>query len=379
MDKKVYEKTRYQNIYRHKKNKNYLIMISKPVKSSIASIDGKKIMKLEDAIKIRDNPKIKLQKKAEIQFKNNFDELWNKYIYYCKYEVKQAYNTYHKKEIIYNAYIKGHFNKSLNKYKKEDFINFINTLDTTDTMKNHIIKHLKTFLNWCVNEEVIITNPILNVKLFKVAKKEMKYWLPNEIQKFFSFINNENNEIAYRTKILVLLGFSLGDRIGETRALTFSSINKNKSRILINHSINYDTSSDDFLSLTKNYNSQREIDVSNKIIEEIDRYKYYLINNLGYDISDDTLIFFNHKNKRPISDNTLRKDFYHYCELADVPKIRLYDLRHTYTATMMSEGKELYLISERLGHKSYSTTINKYGHLSNKTRKEIAEITDKYI
>ena len=42
------------------------------------------------------------------------------------------------------------------------------------------------------------------------------------------------------------------------------------------------------------------------------------------------------------------------------------------------EGKELYHISERLGHSSYSTTVNKYGHLSNKVRKEIAEITDKY-
>ena len=66
MDKKVYEKTRYQNIYRHKTNKNYIIMMSKPVKTSIASIDGKKIMKLEDAVNIRDNPKIKVQKGLNI-------------------------------------------------------------------------------------------------------------------------------------------------------------------------------------------------------------------------------------------------------------------------------------------------------------------------
>ena len=46
---------------------------------------------------------------------------------------------------------------------------------------------------------------------------------------------------------------------------------------------------------------------------------------------------------------------------------------------MMAEGKELYLISERLGHSSYSTTVNKYGHLSNQIKKEVAEITDKYL
>ena len=75
----------------------------------------------------------------------------------------------------------------------------------------------------------------------------------------------------------------------------------------------------------------------------------------------------------------LRKEFYYYCDKAQVTKIRMYDLRHTYVATMMEEGKELYHISSRIEHSNYSTTVNKYGHLSDKTRNEIAEITDKYI
>ena len=45
----------------------------------------------------------------------------------------------------------------------------------------------------------------------------------------------------------------------------------------------------------------------------------------------------------------------------------------------MAEGKELYLISERLGHSSFATTVNKYGHLSNDVRKEMALATDKYL
>lgn len=46
---------------------------------------------------------------------------------------------------------------------------------------------------------------------------------------------------------------------------------------------------------------------------------------------------------------------------------------------MMSENKELYQISKKIGHSDYSTTVNKYGHLSNQIKREIAEITDKYI
>ena len=70
--------------------------------------------------------------------------------------------------------------------------------------------------------------------------------------------------------------------------------------------------------------------------------------------------------------------FYKYCEKSNVKKIRLYDLRHIYVATMMTEGKELYHISERLGHTNFQTTVNKYGHLSNEVRKEVAKVTDKY-
>ena len=47
----------------------------------------------------------------------------------------------------------------------------------------------------------------------------------------------------------------------------------------------------------------------------------------------------------------------------------MYDLRHAYVSTMMSEGKELYHLSEGIEHSDYSTTVNKHGHLSTKTRK----------
>jgi integrase len=170
----------------------------------------------------------------------------------------------------------------------------------------------------------------------------------------------------------------LGDRIGETRALFFSSINKQNNTITINHSINYNPDGEDYISHTKTKYSQRTIDVSENLISAIEEYKDFLIKK-GYNINDNTLIFFNHQNNKPYSDSYLRNQFYKYCEDAGVSKIRLYDLRHTYVATMMQEGKELYLISERLGHTSYSTTVNKYGHLSNEVRKEIAKTTDKYV
>lgn len=386
MDKKVYEKTRYQNIYRHKNNKNYIIMMSKPVKTSIATIDGKKIFKLEEAIKIRDNPKIKSQKGAEITYKEDFDTLWCKYINSCKNELKLAYNTLLRKERLYNKYLKEKINKKVSKISKEEIAKFINDMDSSDKQKNELIKILKAFFNWCIKEEYLLFSPINNIKYYKVQKTEMKYWTPEELTKILNVLEadiNSKNTIdimrARQIKLLILINFSLGDRIGETRALTYDCFDKKTQTVKIKHSINYDKNSNNFLSNTKNYHSQRDIDITIKLIEEVENYKKFLLENTNYDINNNDIIFFNYKNKKPYSDTALRKKFYHYCDKAQVTKIRMYDLRHTYVATMMSEGKELYHISSRIGHNNYSTTVNKYGHLTTKTRKEIAEITDKYI
>lgn len=386
MDKKVYENTRYQNIYRHKKNKNYVIMISKPVKSSISRIDGKKIMKLEDALKIRDNKKIKAQKGQEIACSEDFDTLWCKYIYACKNIKKLAYNTMKRKIKIYNKYLKGKIQTRVSKLKKEELATFIDNIDTTDKEKNQIIKELKTFFNWCISEEYLIVSPMDAIEKYKVQKSELKFWTPEELKKVLNtldddIINGNKNDVmrASMVKILILIGFSLGDRIGETRALTFDCFDENLGIVEIKHSINYNINDEEFLSNTKNYHSQRKIDITKKLINEVKDYKKFLIENTNYAINDNNLIFFNYKRKKPYSDTNLRKQFTYYCYKANVTKIRMYDLRHTYVATMMAEGKELYHISSRIGHNNYSTTVNKYGHLSNKIRKEIAAVTDKYI
>lgn len=385
MDMKVYRKTRYQNIYQHIKNKNYVISMSKPVKTSISRIDNKKISSLDEAMKIRDNVLIKQQKALETIHKEDFDTLWDKYMFDCKYIKKLAYNSLLRKEKDYNKYLKQKIAKPIAKTNQEFWSQYLDELQCSNKQKNEILKKLKAFFNWCIQNDILINNPINKIQKYKVSKSEMLYWTPDELKSFLDAVNHDLNSnkietkrIAYLVKILTLIGFNLGDRIGETRALTFDCISVENQTLKILHSINYDRSSDDFLSNTKTYHSQRVIDISSKLIEEIQKYREFLKHEIGYNVKDKSMIFFNYKTNKPYCDVTLRKHFHRYCEKAKVSKIRLYDLRHTYVATTMMEGKELYHISERIGHNNYSTTVNKYGHLSNEVRKEIAQTTDKY-
>lgn len=388
MDLKVYKRTRYQNIYKHIKNGNYVISMSKPIKTSISRIDNAKIFSIEEAIKIRENFVIKQQRAIESLHKEDFDTLWEKYTFWCKNIDKQAFNTLQKKNKIYNKHLKNKIEKPVAKITKEYMSEFIDNCDTTDKQKNHIIKEMKAFFNWCVDDDrkYILKNPLSNVSKYRVQNPVMKFWTPEQLRVFLETVQEDfDNSIlkarfkAHLIYTFTVLGFSLGDRVGETRALYFNSIDKDKKIIHLLHSINYDSSSNDFVSSTKTYESERNIDVTDKIINTIQEYRDFLVNEMHYNVKDNDLILLNFESRRPYNDATLRKHFNYYIDKAGVPKIRMYDLRHTYAATMMSEGKEAYLFSQRMGHKNIKTTIDVYGHLSNEIRKEIAQSTDKYI
>jgi len=383
MNLKIYKKTRYQSIYQNIKNKNYIIAMANP-KSTIAEIDNKKIFSLDDAIKIRDNYKTKLIRKSQIVHSDTFEELWDKYIFACQNEEHLAYTTIRRKKIFYSAY-KPLQDKRVTKLTKKDIIKFITDLDKTDSQKNEYLKTLRAFFTWCEKENYIIVNPTYGIKKIKVPETKMKYWLPNHFKEFLKVvdkdINSDNFYTQYKArliKIFILIELNLGDRPGETRALSFGDISKEYNTISIHHSINYDPNGKEYYSMTKNYQSQRDLDVSPKLIDEILDYKKYMESLKLIKITYNTPILINCRTLRPISDTYLRSIFNYYISVANVPKIRLYDLRHTYVATMMAEGWELYHISERLGHKSYTTTVDKYGHISDNVRKKIAKTTDKY-
>ena len=75
------------------------------------------------------------------------------------------------------------------------------------------------------------------IRYYEEINKEkvaMKYWLPEHIKQFFDVlekdINSSNSRVSYNAyliKMLTLLTFNLGDRIGETRVICYSNIQRN--------------------------------------------------------------------------------------------------------------------------------------------------------
>ena len=382
MNKKIYKRTRYQNIYYNIKKKNYIIIFTRP-NITISNVDGDKIFDINSAIELRNSYKSKINKsQKKYVTRNTFEELFNKYMDYSKKVDLNSYRRLQKKQGQYNNYLYPLANKKIIKITDKDLIELRDTWTCSNDCKNEILKTLKAFFNWCVKLKYLLYSPAMLIKPIKVVKKEMKYWSTDEAKRFIREVetNLQSNTfqtkyMAYTMKILVLLELNMGNRIGETRALRYCDLDYNNDRINIMHSINYDPTIETFYKEPKNMHSIRPLDVSKKLLDEISQYKMFIESAINIKIDDSYPIIMNLKTFKPYSDTFLRKKFNLYISNANVTKIRLYDLRHTYVATMMEQGWALYHISERLGHSNYNTTVNKYGHLSTKVRKEIAEST----
>jgi Phage integrase family len=75
----------------------------------------------------------------------------------------------------------------------------------------------------------------------------------------------------------------------------------------------------------------------------------------------------------PADERNVLRRFQKVCSDNDLPKLRVYDLRHTHASLLINEGVHPKRISERLGHSSIKLTMDTYGHLFEGSDRDSAE------
>jgi integrase len=129
----------------------------------------------------------------------------------------------------------------------------------------------------------------------------------------------------------------------------------------------------------KTTTSRRNLDLSSTLAEILrnhrrEQSKARLI--MGTEWINNDLVFTN-QTGNPIDPSRVRKHLAKVLEAAGLPKIRLYDLRHTHGSMLMSEGAAIKEISDRLGHANTSMTVNRYLHATpSRTRASVNRLDE---
>ena len=99
---------------------------------------------------------------------------------------------------------------------------------------------------------------------------------------------------------------------------------------------------------------------------------------LGKPLTDDDFVF-SRPDGNPINPNAITRAFARILRKADLPHIRVHDLRHTHATLMLKAGVHPKVVSERLGHANVSITLDTYSHVLPGLQEAAAERFDKLL
>lgn len=82
---------------------------------------------------------------------------------------------------------------------------------------------------------------------------------------------------------------------------------------------------------------------------------------------------------RPLRQEHMRKHFNKVLTAAELPKIRVYDLRHSFASLMGAGGVSMKVVSEMLGHSTITLTADTYSHVFDNMKEEAAAHLERVV
>lgn len=396
MNLKIYEKTKYNNIYKHRKNGTYAVDLSLGYNHF-----GKRIRTTKTGFSTEKEAKLFLNSQDEknkskniIVNKVRFKDLLEEYFNWCIDFKKVKEETVRKKRNRFMHNMCPFFDEMIIvKISEQDIANWqkwIKAKNFTDETNRTLERQLSAYLNWLIKYKKIINyNPYQNVEKLKMAKKEIEYRTLDEMKKLWEYIKTDENyskEIKLRiiaiTKMLFFCGFRFGELIGlrikdiDYDILNSTEIIDDEIAIHIRQTLYYGKNGYS-IENGKTYNSLDVLFVGKNVFQSLFDYIKYM-QKLGYIYSDDDYIFTNPDTNKVFSPETLRKQLNYFQEKANIPHTKFKDLRSSHGTFLLSTNHSIDEVKDRLRHTSSKTTEKYYATFYEKTKRNLANDIDKY-
>jgi integrase len=229
--------------------------------------------------------------------------------------------------------------------------------DYSPTYLRSLHSHLSAIFNFAVKYYKLNGNPARTCgSIGKDNADSMKFWTRDE---FSQFIENVESPVA---KIVFVMLFWTGMRVGECLALTLDDINNTADGWAITVDKNYvRLKKEDLILEPKTEKGKRVVTIPDSVYQELIIYIEQL-----YDYQSHERLFL-------ISKNVLNFELKSAANAAEVKIIRVHDLRHSHASLLIELGFSPVLIAERLGHENVETTLNTYSHLYPNKHGEVAQ------
>jgi integrase len=219
---------------------------------------------------------------------------------------------------------------------------------------------LSAIMRTAVEDGRIATSPCSGIKLPRLPQVEMAYLSPEQLRSLLAAIDPD-----YRLLIEVLA--IAGLRFGEAAALRRSRCDLQRSRLLIAESL-ADVSGALHFGPPKTHQRRRvtlPLFMCQRLADEL------------ADPDDEDALVFQAPRGGPIRyTNFARRVWKPALLRAQLPDMGLHALRHTCAALLIAQGAHPKAIQSHLGHRSITTTLDRYGHLFEDEHERLAQRVD---
>jgi integrase len=166
--------------------------------------------------------------------------------------------------------------------------------------------------------------------------------------------------MSHRLGAAMWLAATTGMRRGEILGLRWADIDLDTGRLSVRRSVactGYQTHT----TATKTPTSRRSIDLDDRTVRVLSTWRRQQTDELSATARSSTV--FTRPDGQPIHPHVFSQTFERLRDIADVPPIRLHDLRHTHATLLLKAGVPLKVVSERLGHSNPAFTMATYQHV----------------
>lgn len=248
----------------------------------------------------------------------------------------------------------------------------------------NLYQELKRLLAYGVTMGLIEANPCDRVIVPRGQREiddKLHYWTVSEVNRFLEHAKTYKDPIAFPLfRLLIYTGL----RKGEALALRWCDIDFNNLTLTVNQNLSRDEDGKPFLTTPKTKKSRATIPIDRQTAEalktwKVEQSKRFLVMGASALVDSKALIFRLLPRSLPLDVQRVRLMLVAIAKKAEVPIIRVHDLRHTQATLLLESGANIKDVQERLRHEDIRTTLQTYSHVTEDRKRETIDNLVSYI
>jgi integrase len=242
------------------------------------------------------------------------------------------------------------------------------------TTVRHIHAVLHTALEQAVRWGLVARNVSDLVDVPRMHRKEMLVLNGEQARTFLNVAQGDRLEALY------VAALTTGMREGELLALRWRDVDLEAGHLQVHNTLQKLPGQPPVIAPVKTDYSRRKITLATTTVEALKAHRARQLPErlaMGPEWEDWELVFCTTIGTPLNGKNLLQRGLRPLLKRADLPPLRVHDLRHTCATLMLLQGVHPKIVSEMLGHSSVAITLQIYSHVLPDMQKQATEAMDR--